>query len=872
MQLKLFRRLSQLVHRRTKSDSAATERGPPTQFVSSLSLNDVHASEQPFHPTLQSVLPPAPLMSPLIIHNSSFDSVTPQLSPPAHTVQPMPTSENATKVAAIHRRIREIQQDYHRVRASIDALQAEALQSKSASTSGITEQELEQCVKFADAVRAAGLDGLAHVHNSTHSSVQNFEEAAVDAIQEAADDPRGIWSKITDGVVGPRAPKEYISAIATIIRNRWESRAVRKARHFWKKAAKENPNNANIVTPSASNLSELIEALSPERQRAVEELLKKRHSFAPRSGDHPPEQVSNGTDVSTSQFSSSSMIHSMPLSTTFSPRSQDPFTSSGEISQTKHSIIEHPKVISSSNSRSSALPPLASQIFKQELISSHSSERFFSSPSYKQARPVFGNVDLNRTSKFPSEKSLGKQKLVLAVSGSENSFTASNSSGSMGIAVPSTDPMPYSGSQTSSAIASSDLASFSSDRPGSEQLGRPFVLALNKGDSQSFGPSSSSGNVRTERIKLVPAPSRESIPTTGSQSSSAVASSDLASFTSDPNLESGCPPSSNPSQIWSTNPSTNISEVSFMSAERALESFERICDGFPSSNFGESLHTISEESSGLGEGPASLTPSAPSSQLSSGAVDLADEISTGISVSRPKINRISKTSMSTSRRSFLSNRFSTQSSLGRHELDATLVVEEPELESKTETKVSDANKIIANEIEEVPRSPTPDQPRTGFIMMRSVSVRTPKIQQMHPQSFNEGVQLETSSMLPSPAISLPSSLPSLKQPSSSSSPKFPVLSSIPSRLSKFSFRSNTRDNKVGSKGLEPASLHSNSSPKRDLKSREKRTKEKQTLRTLIPVFKPVLPLKIVKKSKEDLRVSTSLPASPQGHFKVSPAF
>jgi len=50
-------------------------------------------------------------------------------------------------------------------------------------------------------------------------------------------------------------------------------------------------------------------------------------------------------------------------------------------------------------------------------------------------------------------------------------------------------PPQFSGSQTSSAIASSDLASFSSDRPGSEQLGRPFVLALHKGDSQYFGVS-----------------------------------------------------------------------------------------------------------------------------------------------------------------------------------------------------------------------------------------------------------------------------------------------------------------------------------------------------------------------------------------------
>ncbi|THU96786.1 hypothetical protein K435DRAFT_614393, partial [Dendrothele bispora CBS 962.96] len=98
------------------------------------------------------------------------------------------------------------------------------------------------------------------------------EETIVDMIQEAADDPRNTWSRIISGVIGPRTSKEYISAVSAIIRHRWESRGLRKARYFWKKAAKKNPNNVDLVTPSASDLSEFVEVLSPERQRAVEEL------------------------------------------------------------------------------------------------------------------------------------------------------------------------------------------------------------------------------------------------------------------------------------------------------------------------------------------------------------------------------------------------------------------------------------------------------------------------------------------------------------------------------------------------------------------------------------------------------------------------
>ncbi|THU94207.1 hypothetical protein K435DRAFT_778446 [Dendrothele bispora CBS 962.96] len=316
-----------------------------------------------------------------------------------------------------------------------------------------------------------------------------------------------------------------------------------------------------------------------------------------------------------------------------------------------------------------------------------------------------------------------------------------------------------------------------------------------------------------------------------------------------------------------------------MCAERALESFERICNGFPSSNFGESLHTISEEFSGLEEGSMTLAASISSSGQLSGSGDLVGDTLIGVSANKSRINRTKKMSIKMSRRSFVHNCSPVRPSSGSHVLDTFLTPEEPEVEPKTEAHARDRSL----EIEEVARPPTAGlhRDKIGPATMRSLSPRTTKAQEMYPQPSALGssgsIRMEVSSLpslLPSPVVSLPSSLPSLrKQSPTSSVSKFSLLSSIPSYLSKLSFRSSTRN----------SSPHSHSSPgnagshRPDLPQRGLNPSQSKDLSMWFsesehpPTFKPVLPLRLVKKSrKQGMRASVSLPASSQVHFNTSP--
>ncbi|KAF5357331.1 hypothetical protein D9758_005882 [Tetrapyrgos nigripes] len=899
MQLRILKRLSQLVHRRTRSDSTVvylTRTTSPVAVAQSLSLNNVtkRTSEQPSSPMLQAILPTPPALSPLLMPNPV---VSPPISPPVdvsqqpHFASSKPLSEIGAKANAIHKRICEIQQEYYRVQASIDALRAESSQGRVEST-GVSKEELEQCVRFAEAVRIACLDGLVDAHTSGQSSVQDLEEAVVGMIQESADDPKGLWSNVVDTVIGPRAPKEYISAITSIVKHRSNSRGLRRSRNFWKKAAKENPNNTDLVTPSASNLSELVEVLSPERERAVEELRRKRQNFASQDSPKPTPD------------SAAQPLHGTPLETVEPNVPPSPSRDADQLRDSQTEVFisaASSENASAYTSRNSSLPPLASQIFKQELISSHSSERFFSSSSYK-SRLVLGNVDLNQGSQSTSGKAFGRQKPVTPASGTENVYGVSKSFRSMSSAATTFS------SRTSTSMPSAPATSISVTS-GPVDMGETVTGATHHSSiGDLFTSSASSGNTTAATTRIVSAPSNESMPTSGSQSSSGVASSDLASFTSEPNADPGC----HPNQIWETNPSFNVPEASLMSAERALQSFERICDGFPSSNLG-SLHTISEESSGPGEGSLSVAASASSSRQRMDDEDLQDDSLTGITISKSRTSRIF---VAGSRRSILSNRSSTHSSLGRHGLDSTLVAEEPEkqLAIVTEDSKTPTQPIIHN-FEEANSSSAPEPAIIGSISLRSVNVRTPTIQQTTRISQNEswvcndGARTEISSRpfaSRTPTISLSSPLPSVRNEHTTTRlSKLPSLSSIPSRI--FSFRSSSRNvntssgseqlpsrsvdqasssasrtdmnQNPSSSKLRPKSFLVRPSEPSDSMSKDQKTKKRQSLKTFIPVFKPVLPLKIVKKGKEkekeqkqrdSLRQSVVL--SSRGHLSVSPAF
>jgi len=90
--------------------------------------------------------------------------------------------------------------------------------------------------------------------------------------------------------IGPRTTADYISALQMTLKSRRRLRECRKSAKFWKTIAKKDVKNADLVTPSNSNISSIHESLSAERRKAVEALVSRRRCGL-SSGQSDTEQL-----------------------------------------------------------------------------------------------------------------------------------------------------------------------------------------------------------------------------------------------------------------------------------------------------------------------------------------------------------------------------------------------------------------------------------------------------------------------------------------------------------------------------------------------------------------------------------------------------
>ncbi|KAJ3906608.1 hypothetical protein F5879DRAFT_1000092 [Lentinula edodes] len=541
MRLGILRRFSYLIHRRTRSDPVLLQSSrPAAAFSSSISLDGLQQRNDLATCVIDTVLPPAPVLSPFMpIHiPPDVEDPTPRsihsqrLSPRS----PVVDSDPWLRLSAAQKHAGELAAQSSQLKASLEALKIESNSAEGAARKAKNDldhvrslanrqkrasadlelrvkarrDELIQCEAFAKALSEPDLLALARARSGLATSPettsgQDFEESAVEAIREASSNDGGIWSKIVSLVIGPRAPDNYINTINMTLQARQELRYWRKVSNFWKKTARESNINTGAPTPSTSNVSEIREILSDERKRAVQELTEKRKTLG----------LNTTCNESTSSGSlSSSLNESFKLSYRL-PESQPSFTS--VMSTMSKSVSSRESTVPQSADR---LAPLASDLFKQDLLSSHSAQRMFSSSSHKSLWSSFAAEKQVQVISRPSEKSFGKRKAVSARDSSA-----------------STLPTSFSFESNVGQIGSSAIDS-----------------------------SSSSGHL-----------------------------SSLASFNSNASRQ-GVPIS----HLW-TGPKSLPEDIepshnSLTSAERALESFERICNRFSSASNLGSLQSISEES------------------------------------------------------------------------------------------------------------------------------------------------------------------------------------------------------------------------------------------------------------------------------------
>ncbi|KAF9269013.1 hypothetical protein L218DRAFT_414956 [Marasmius fiardii PR-910] len=438
MRFTILKKWSHIIHRRGKSDSHLHFLQPTTTQVDyprSISAGNINTeiaivnyvpnlSSSP----LSSPAPHAPRPSQSSLKPSALPPVTPRLvdlpKPPYSSRKPRKPSSTtsvAHKIALTKRRISQLEEEKESLDTCIKDLKisrniqqkqleqvTQDLQSSRAwcQTEKNRIRELDSHVQrdyqrqlFANALLELGLSG-----NEVGTFLDASEEEIVGAILEAAERDDNVWCSVLSEIIGPLAPDNYVSAVNIALNTRKELRSARKVARFWKRTA----NVSDMVTPSTSNLSDSREPLSLERRQAVERLQRRRR----------------GLSIDLSAREQRTLLPSASVSSEASTAL--PYLSSA------HSIT--------SLHKRDSLPPLASQVFREEFIKAYASSSLFTSSSSKQIlKPTVEPTSEDRQAnpRRLSQKTLGKGRGVLSAEAS----TSVCSSSTIDLCIPTSGPL-----------------------------------------------------------------------------------------------------------------------------------------------------------------------------------------------------------------------------------------------------------------------------------------------------------------------------------------------------------------------------------------------------------------------------------------------
>ncbi|KAI3619589.1 hypothetical protein WG66_002945 [Moniliophthora roreri] len=356
-------------------------------FTQPASAGIVHSTAEvgkEVQPNLCSVLPRPPMLSPLIFAISSLETPSSLPLPTALpcTALPLPLSplpkktpaNAAVQLETLRKRLYTLEEEKYELETFVESLQTRTRleqvhlqgikcnsQASRLDISIIAEKNrfykmgretiaYERVNRQREAFAEALVDFRIAELVETGMEIEMLEEVIVEAIRKASEDELSVWASIISAVVGPLAPENYVSAINMSLEARKELRSVRKIARFWKRSAQQQGSPTDVVTPSASTLSQVKEPLSLDRQKAMEQLQSQKKG------------VSNIDNTRTR------------MSTAL------------------------PYLLPSSESRTN-LPPLASQTFRGELFAVHPHNSLFSSSSPKHLRlePQRLGLEITRT-------------------------------------------------------------------------------------------------------------------------------------------------------------------------------------------------------------------------------------------------------------------------------------------------------------------------------------------------------------------------------------------------------------------------------------------------------------------------------------------
>ncbi|KZP34359.1 hypothetical protein FIBSPDRAFT_6474 [Athelia psychrophila] len=170
-------------------------------------------------------------------------------------------------------------------------------------------------------------------------------------------------SSSSSSPIGPRSQEHYVAALNMTLNVRKELKGNKKVTKFWKRVAQEGGLNADVITPSPSNVSSIRESLSLERQKAVDALVARRRG-----------------SIAVSESKSVASVSTVEPAISSASTSENPLPTSASGSSTVSTLR--------------VLPPLASDSIKQQLAQHGNNKRFAGSRS--NSRPsVLRALDLN---------------------------------------------------------------------------------------------------------------------------------------------------------------------------------------------------------------------------------------------------------------------------------------------------------------------------------------------------------------------------------------------------------------------------------------------------------------------------------------------
>ncbi|EPT03317.1 hypothetical protein FOMPIDRAFT_1091014, partial [Fomitopsis schrenkii] len=105
---------------------------------------------------------------------------------------------------------------------------------------------------------------LSRAHDDVSAGVDP-EEALIAAIREALEKPDSPWTALLEPIIGPRTPDEYRAQVRATLDARKEAKRWRKKAKWWKRRATET-GTKDLITPSPSDISSIMEELSEERR------------------------------------------------------------------------------------------------------------------------------------------------------------------------------------------------------------------------------------------------------------------------------------------------------------------------------------------------------------------------------------------------------------------------------------------------------------------------------------------------------------------------------------------------------------------------------------------------------------------------------